>query len=292
VLIVEIMANAIRQNPKISGIKIGDAEFKISQYADDTCLYVADLDSIKAVFKVLDIFTKCSGLKVNKEKSEALGIGTSSNFRHKEIGIKWPITSVKCLGIFINANTEKMVEDNFKPCIERIEQLLSLWCLRKLTLKGKVLIINSHIISQLLYVCTVLYTPKWVLKKYEELIKAFLWNKKTAKVKYKSLINTIEDGGLRLQDLESKIKAIKCKWYKNMIKEDYTAPWKAYLRHQFREDLDKVLSYNSTYNDFPVMKDEFYAELFKVWAQIHCHDPINAEEVCRQPLWHNTFIRI
>jgi hypothetical protein len=40
------------------------------------------------------------------------------------------------------------------------------------------------------------------------------------------------------------------------------------------------------------MKDTFYSALFKVWAQIHCHDPINAEEVCRQPLWDNTFIRI
>ena len=62
------------------------------------------------VFRVLDIFTKCSGPKVNKEKSEALGLGACINFRYKEIGIKWPSTLVKCLGIYINPNLEAMVE--------------------------------------------------------------------------------------------------------------------------------------------------------------------------------------
>jgi hypothetical protein len=37
ILVVEILACAIRQNNRIKGIKIGDAEFKLSQYADDTC---------------------------------------------------------------------------------------------------------------------------------------------------------------------------------------------------------------------------------------------------------------
>ena len=34
----------------------------------------------------------------------------------------------------------------------------------------------------------------------------FIWNKKPAKVKYDTLINKIENDGLKLQDVESKIK--------------------------------------------------------------------------------------
>jgi hypothetical protein len=185
ILIVEILACCIRQNKRISGIKIGEAEFKISQYADDMCAYIKDLQSLKTLFEVLDIFTKCSGLNVNRDKSEAIGIGTSSNFKHRDLGIKWPDTSIRCLGVQINVNTTQMVEDNFKPCLERIEHLLSLWCLRRLTLKGKVLIINTLIISQLLYICTVLNTPKWVIDKYNDMVRNFVWDGKPAKIKYK-----------------------------------------------------------------------------------------------------------
>ena len=40
VIIVEAMAAAISQNPQIIGIKVGKKVCKISQYADDTCIYV------------------------------------------------------------------------------------------------------------------------------------------------------------------------------------------------------------------------------------------------------------
>ena len=183
----------------------------ISQYADDTCMYVNDLESLKVIFHLLDLLTKGSGLKVNRDKSEAMGIGASSNYRHPVLGVKWPKDSVKCLGIFFNSKTDKIIDDNFKPCLEKIENLLELRCLRKLTLKGKILIVNSLAISQLLYVGTVLYTPKWVIDKYNTMIKAFIWGNKPAKVKYSCLINTVERGGLRLQDIETKLKAVKIK---------------------------------------------------------------------------------
>ena len=43
VLCTEILGNAIRQDKTISGIKIFDREFKISQYADDTTVFVSFL---------------------------------------------------------------------------------------------------------------------------------------------------------------------------------------------------------------------------------------------------------
>jgi hypothetical protein len=290
VLIVEILACAIRQNPRINGIKIGHAEFKISQYADDTCVYVANIDSLRLIFHVLELFTKVSGLKVNRDKSEAIGIGNSSNFKHHDIGIKWPNGSIRCLGIFINPNMDSMIKDNFNPCLEKIENILELWCLRKLTLKGKILVINTLIVSQLIYICTVLNTPKWVLDRYNEMIRKFIWDGKPAKVKYRCLINNLEDGGLKLQDMGAKIKAIKIKWYKNMIKDDFTAPWKAYVNTFCKENIKNILSYNSSVNDLPDFKDEFYREILTTWVEIHFQEPKTSEDVCRQQICHNAFI--
>jgi hypothetical protein len=124
------------------------------------------------------------------------------------------------------------------------------------------------------------------------MIRDFIWDKKPAKIKYKCLINTIEEGGLRLQDLDTKIKAIKLKWYKLMIDKETVTPWKAYINTHFKEDVSRVLSYNSNTTDIPHFGDSFYTELFDTWATLHCRNPTTAEDIARQPLYNNAFIRI
>ena len=105
------------------------------------------------------MFTNCSGLKVNKEKSEAIWIGASSNYRHKPFGLKWT-EGATYLGVYIENNTANMTDKNFKGKMQNIKDLLKLWSLRKLTLRGKVQIVNTLILPQLLYIGTVLSMPK------------------------------------------------------------------------------------------------------------------------------------
>ena len=51
VIIVEVMASAIRQNPRILGIQVGQRESRILQYADDMCIYVSNSDSFQIVLR-------------------------------------------------------------------------------------------------------------------------------------------------------------------------------------------------------------------------------------------------
>ena len=95
ILCAEILGTAIRRDKLIYGIKISDKECKVSQYADDTTLI---LDGTKPLiersFLLLDIFAKLSGLKVNYEKTEALGIGSFKNRTDKlaiKENIKWRV---------------------------------------------------------------------------------------------------------------------------------------------------------------------------------------------------------
>ena len=43
---IEILARAIKNDASIKGIKVGEKEIKVSLYADDTTVFVRDLDSI------------------------------------------------------------------------------------------------------------------------------------------------------------------------------------------------------------------------------------------------------
>ena len=65
IVVVETLAIAIRQNPAIKGIVIAKEETKLLQYADDTTAVLADTNSAKTLFKLLDLFQNISGLKIN-----------------------------------------------------------------------------------------------------------------------------------------------------------------------------------------------------------------------------------
>jgi hypothetical protein len=231
------------------------------------------------------------GLRANRDKTEAIWIGASSNFRHKPLGIKWTSESVRLLGVLINRDYEKMIQENFRERLKKIENLLQLWCLRKMTLKGKIIIVNTLIITQLLYLCTVLELPVWVVEHYNKLVLDFIWNSKPPKVKYSCMINQIDEGGLKLQDLETKSKAIKLKWIKDIVRLKYNPLWKAYLATFFKSPIQYIPVYNMSVEDCPKLTQEFYNSIFVTWCTIHNLSPSNAEHVCKECLWNNSLDR-
>lgn len=70
VLYIEPFACAIRTNYNIKGIKLPGGDIpKISQYADDTVLYLQDSLFQAQVIKVIDEFSVAFGSKTNKNKT-------------------------------------------------------------------------------------------------------------------------------------------------------------------------------------------------------------------------------
>ena len=111
----------------------------------------------------------CSGRKINMDKIEA-----TWNYRHKPNGLTWTNDTIKTLGVHIGTDMQKVTNKNFKECLERIQNMLDLWCLRKLTLKGKVLVVNTLIIPIMIYPCSIIHTPKWVIADFKEKILKFI----------------------------------------------------------------------------------------------------------------------
>ena len=91
-----------------------------------------------------------------------------------------------------------------------------MWKCRHLTLKGKITIANSLLISQMLYIASVIHIPQWAILQYNKIIRDFIWNNQPSKIKYATLIAPIALGGMQLQDLQSKIDANKITWIKNI----------------------------------------------------------------------------
>ena len=122
IIIVKILAHAIKNNNRIQGKKIGDMEFKILQYAHHTCLFIADEASLKTALTVFQIFSKCSGLNINEDKSESIWIDVSSNYLHKPFNLKWT-KGATCLGVYVTNNISEICDRNFSEKLTKIEDM-------------------------------------------------------------------------------------------------------------------------------------------------------------------------
>ena len=101
IIVVEILANYIRQEKRIKGININNQEIKLVMYADDTTAVLNDTKSAKIFIDLVAQFGKCSGLKINTEKTEALWVGKDKINKSKPLGISWSLKPLKVLGIYI-----------------------------------------------------------------------------------------------------------------------------------------------------------------------------------------------
>lgn len=72
------------------------------QYAADTSGILGDIESAKLFLKEVEVFGHCSGLVLNKNKTEGMWIGASSGNKSKPLGISWPDEPLRLLGVYFS----------------------------------------------------------------------------------------------------------------------------------------------------------------------------------------------
>ena len=142
VIIAEILGNQIRSNGRIKGVRVGNSEKKIMQYADDTELFVTDDESINQIFFELKCYETATGAKVNVDKTEGLWPGSWKGRQDRPYNCKWTSDKVKVLGIWLgNQDTSGGI---FNELHTKIKLKLAFWKDRNLLLIGRVRVINIY----------------------------------------------------------------------------------------------------------------------------------------------------
>ena len=195
VLSVEPFHDYICKDPHISGINIGITEAKIFQHADDTTFFVSNITSVYSILQVINQYERASGSKCNIEKTELLVIGRD---KIKSTDFNFPVRRdfIEVLGITIGNNKNAIEVENWVNKVKSCKSLLRKWKGRKLSLKGKVLVVNSLIVSRLVYLISNLNVPEWVFNTLRTEINDFIWDGKKPLISYKSMSLPIEKGGL------------------------------------------------------------------------------------------------
>ena len=118
----EISSHVMRGRGDIRGIVVHGEESRVSQYADDTTLFVdEDLESIISIIRVLKWFKSVSGLDINKEKTKVVKLGASRDSSipwQGKFGFNWSET-FEILGIHYD-----MKKLNILQKIGEIQQLI------------------------------------------------------------------------------------------------------------------------------------------------------------------------
>ena len=226
ILCVEILGLLIRSKQSIKGVQIENKEIKVSQFADDTTLFLQDLESAKNVFDLLDSFGNLSGLRVNTNKSEAVWLGASKNNKETPLGIKWP-KSIKILGIYFSHDKKLKEMLNFGKLVPSMKNIISLWKLSDLTIYGRITIIKSLLLSKLTYKASVIPVPDSLIKEISKVVHNFLW-KGPGKVQRQVISGDFRYGGLRMQNIENMVKASQLSWLSRILRNEHCT-WKELL---------------------------------------------------------------
>ena len=144
-------------------------------------------------------------------------LGSKRRCKEKPLNVVWT-DNVKVLGIVFSYD-EKLAQDkNFEDNIISLKQTLSLWKNRNLTVIGKILIVKVFGLSKFNYVSSMISTPVAIQKRINTLVHQFIWNGPD-RVKRSEMSANYDEGGLKLIDIFTKIKAQQLIWLNDFLVE-------------------------------------------------------------------------
>ena len=209
VLAAESMAQEIRRNDSIEGIRVRGTVSKLNQFADDTDTFSSfKQESVNSIMSVLKDVQSSTGLDVNYDKTTMYRIGSlrKSNAKlYTQPDIKWTSDRITVLGIKICNDQKDLISANYDPLVQSVTNTLRTWNNRSLSLMAKTLVVNSLIESLFIYKFRVLPNlPQVTLKKINNEIVHFMWNGKKTKDIARYSATAKETGWNRTHKLKKK----------------------------------------------------------------------------------------
>ena len=234
ILCIDPLLRKIENNRAIKAIPIPRSRYsnieikaKTGCFADDVGMVVKnETETINAIFNDYSLFSRLSGIELNVSKTEVmkLNLNTSNSiFVPEQIRAYGEVfttsESVKICGVVFSNDRDLAYKSNIKDKIVKLEKQIIRWLPRGLSVEGKLLIVKTFGLSQLIYslqMCKILDED---LKQIESIIFKFLWNRKWVwnqapdRIKRDYLKLPFSKGGLNAPDMKDLNSALKTKQF-------------------------------------------------------------------------------
>ena len=191
---------------------------KTLAYADDIAVITTNCDStLNEVFKEYNRLTQCSGLRLNADKTEIINLSIAGkrrsvvNYDNLTIQIEHGEAVTVC-GNYISVDENAAYQKNITEKIIKLEQQLNRWKGRNLTINGRMIIIKTFAISQLIFSSQFQIIRPKDLRRIEHLCYTFMWNGRD-RVRRTTIKSERQNGGINGIDVESFFRSIAVRQY-------------------------------------------------------------------------------
>ncbi|KAI0524441.1 hypothetical protein KFK09_003810 [Dendrobium nobile] len=212
-------------------------------YADDVLIFSHATSSLaKLMKKIVEDFCNWSGQRVNLNKSQILfGKNVRKKMRKKItnlLGIKM-VKEMIYLGVKMALRRLKIAD--FQELIGNVLDRLNAWCRKSLSLGGKIVLIESSLLSMPNYLITNSLIPKRVLLELEKLCRNFIWHKQNGDrgIHYESwdeIYKPKKFGGLGLHCPLSRIGSLRSNVAWNFLQKPDSLFHKT-MKHKYGDDI-------------------------------------------------------
>ena len=225
---------------------------KIYSFADDVNILMKRRDtSLDQLFREYEKFSEQSGLVLNAEKTEILcfnnrrehGLNFNIRYMGKAYGIKGK-EELKINGILFRQDPKKREEVNVEKAIASMERLLRSWSTRHLTLIGRILILKTYGLSQLIYLMQSMTLGEASRKAVIKVIYKYLWNrnydaaKAPERLKRSIMTAPLNCGGFGMLDLNELSDSLDLRSYGRLMTSI----------HPFLEQIRRLINDNDFFN--------------------------------------------
>ncbi|KAI0510916.1 hypothetical protein KFK09_011527 [Dendrobium nobile] len=228
ILCAQLLSNSIMQRGQKLGIQISPRGPVVTHllYADDVLIFSnANVELAKKLKNIVEDFCRWTGQKVNINKSQLMfGKAVKYSMKNKiarVLGFK-VVKDMKYLGIKITLNRVKIAD--FQDILCNVTDKLNAWSKKSLSLGGKLVLIDSSLLSMPNVLVTHSMVPKRVLFELEKLCRSFLWHEKDESkgmhyVAWKEICKPRCYGGLGVHSPLDRISSFRSKLAWNFIQK-------------------------------------------------------------------------
>ena len=230
ILMVEILLIKITSTKNITGITYAKKEARAETFADDTTLFMERTASnLRNATKYIKHFHQISGLACNLDKTSVIPIGQISDKNEqlcKDLKMVWE-ESFTILGFEID-NKLKKLDTNYDKIKEKITALIRKWKPYHLSLRGRLTIAKTKLVSQITYISTVLTPNNSTIEEIQNLINNFVMgieNKSKHWINKDLIYTHTSKGGFGMIKLAEFTSAIKVSWIKRYTVDKIDDHW-------------------------------------------------------------------
>ena len=278
---IEPLAQAIREETALEGIDVGSVENKIFLYADDVLVTIKNPESgIPLLMNILGTYGQYSGYTLNVQKTQVLTFHfTPSKQLMDRHQFNWHQSQLKYLGVSLTKDLSQLYDVNYKQINKKIYDDLGRWSLLPLDLGSKIRTIKMNILPRLLYLFSALpiEIPAKQFREWDKHFSRFIWNNKRPRVRYSTLQQPGERGGMALPCLKDYYLSAQLRYLVCWCNPSYEARWKDIELSLIEIPIQSVLGCPGRFNDVHQLHNHCTSFSLKMWS-----DVVKKYQLCRE----------